>query len=265
MTAARIKVSLNGPYVVTGGVPISRQVIEVDEAGNAREWRETHVYETPSQYLLCRCGNSRNKPFCDDSHLRVGFDGSESPRARAPYSDLAREFDGPGRLLTDARPLCVHARFCNPFGTVWKLVEETDQEPVRRLFDDVVGKCPSGRLIAWNRLAAEAFEPELEPSIAVVEDPAHGYSGPLWVRGGIEIESGRRRPRVRAAQPAHALPLRRVPQQAVLRRHACRDRISRRLARAGDDFGVGVLSLVVRSSLGRSLHDERSARCSTCC
>lgn len=184
-----IKVSLNGPYVVTGGVPISRQMIEVDEDGNGREWRETHAYDAPSEYLLCRCGNSKNKPFCDDSHLRVGFDASEAPRARTSYSDLAREFDGPERLLTDARPLCVHARFCNPFGTAWKLVEATDQEPVRRLFDQVIGNCPSGRLISWSRSTAEAFEPEFEPSIVVVEAPALGVSGPLWVRGGIAIES----------------------------------------------------------------------------
>ncbi|HEX7310582.1 MAG TPA: CDGSH iron-sulfur domain-containing protein [Gaiellaceae bacterium] len=186
----RIKVSPNGPYVVTGGVPISRQVIDVDEGGNAREWRQTHAYETQHDYLLCRCGNSQNKPFCDDSHLRMRFDGSESPKARPPYADLAREFDGPKRLLTDARPLCVHARFCNPFGSVWKLVEETDRESVQRLFDHMVGNCPSGRLIAWSRGTAEAFEPEFQPSIAVVEAPALGISGPLWVRGGIPIESG---------------------------------------------------------------------------
>jgi CDGSH-type Zn-finger protein len=146
----RIRVSLNGPYVVTGGVPISRQVIGVDEAGNSREWRETHPYDAPSEYLRCRCGNSRNKPFFDDGHLLGGVDGSESPGARVPYADLAREFDGPERLLTDARPLC--------------------------------------RLIAWNRHTAEAFEREFEPSMAVVEDPAHGVC-PLWVRGGIQIES----------------------------------------------------------------------------
>jgi CDGSH-type Zn-finger protein len=185
----KITVSLNGPYLVSGGVPLSRQVIQVDGAGNSREWRQTHAYEASREYALCRCGNSNNKPFCDGSHLRVGFEGSESRAARVPYLDLAEEFDGPERLLTDAKPRCVGARFCDPFGTVWRLVESTDREPVRSLFDQMVGNCPSGRLVAWSRRTAEAFEPAFEPSIAVVEDPALGVSGPLWVRGGIPIES----------------------------------------------------------------------------
>ena len=33
------------------------------------------------------------------------------------------------------------------------------------------------------------IEPKLELSIAVVEEPLRGYDGPLWVRGGIPIES----------------------------------------------------------------------------
>ena len=35
----------------------------------------------------------------------------------------------------------------------------------------------------------DAVEPELERSIAVVEDPAKNCSGPLWLRGGIPVFS----------------------------------------------------------------------------
>lgn len=52
-----------GPMLVRGDVEI------VDADGNivAHECRVT----------LCRCGNSRNQPFCDNSHRRVGFDEPE--------------------------------------------------------------------------------------------------------------------------------------------------------------------------------------------
>jgi len=81
-----ITVSQNGPYVVSGGVPLTQQIIDADEEGNSRDWREGQKYDAAPEYKLCRCGNSQNKPFCDASHLRVAFDGSESdaPRARTP-------------------------------------------------------------------------------------------------------------------------------------------------------------------------------------
>jgi CDGSH-type Zn-finger protein len=186
----KITVSQNGPYIVSGGVPLTRQIIEADEEGDSRDWRQAEAYDAAPEYNLCRCGNSQNKPFCDGSHLRVGFDGSESDTARIPYVEQAREYDGPERGLTDARQLCVGARFCDPNGTVWRLVARTDDESVRELFDGMVGNCPSGRLISWNRRTADAIEPSREPAIGVVEDPQLGVSGPLWVTGGIQIESG---------------------------------------------------------------------------
>ena len=49
--------------------------------------------------------------------------------------------------------------------------------------------CPGGRLVLRDRGTGKAIEPDLPPSIGVVEDPALGCSGPLWVRGGIRVES----------------------------------------------------------------------------
>jgi CDGSH-type Zn-finger protein len=38
------------------------------------------------------------------------------------------------------------------------------------------------------------MEPELADSVALVEDPAKGVSGPVWVRGAVAIESADGKP-----------------------------------------------------------------------
>lgn len=54
-----ITVTKDGPYAVLGGV----QLLEQTWAQGA----------TTEHYTLCRCGGSRNKPFCDGTHWRIGF------------------------------------------------------------------------------------------------------------------------------------------------------------------------------------------------
>ncbi|MER3456269.1 MAG: iron-binding protein [candidate division GAL15 bacterium] len=57
----------NGPYLVRGPVRL------VDAEG--REWSVDR-----DVVALCRCGGSANKPFCDGTHARVGFQS----QCRAP-------------------------------------------------------------------------------------------------------------------------------------------------------------------------------------
>lgn len=181
----RITVTQNGPYWVTGAVPLTTQTIVANEAGESVGWQAGPGPETPEEYALCRCGRSAAKPFCDQSHLRVGFQGQETA-SRAPYRDQAVEQDGPIVVLTDAQPLCAFARFCDVAGQVWNLVEASDRQAAAMAVREAE-LCPSGRLVAWDRRTGTAFEPELEPSIGIVKDPAQGVSGPLWVRGGIPV------------------------------------------------------------------------------
>ena len=49
--------------------------------------------------------------------------------------------------------------------------------------------CPSGRLVTWGRETRLPNEEDYEPSIGVVQDPAQKVSGPLAVRGGIQVVS----------------------------------------------------------------------------
>ena len=67
MAEVEIKVRDDGPYKVTGPVRV------IDADGNAYE------IEDPGRPIaLCRCGQSRTKPFCDASH-KTGFESC--PRA----------------------------------------------------------------------------------------------------------------------------------------------------------------------------------------
>jgi hypothetical protein len=89
--------------------------------------------------------------------------------------------------LLDAEALCGFARFCDPNGQVWNQVAQTDSPAVRATFSRQVGNCPSGRLVARDRSTQKDVEPHLPMSIGLVEDPAQGCSGPLWLRGRIPV------------------------------------------------------------------------------
>ena len=181
----QIRVSENGPYLVSGAVPIARQSIVVDAEGNSTGWRQGRTYATKESCALCRCGQSANKPFCDGSHARVGFRGEETA-SREPYLRQADVQEGPTLILTDAQPLCAFARFCDVAGQIWTLVGRPGPDAAA-LTAQEAALCPSGRLMVWDRETKAPREPDLEPSIGIVEDPAEGVAGPLWVRGGIPV------------------------------------------------------------------------------
>jgi CDGSH-type Zn-finger protein len=67
MGQPRIKALKDGPYEVTGAVAVQ------DHQGATYPAGEERVY-------LCRCGQSANKPFCDGSHKKVGFQAAEHVR-----------------------------------------------------------------------------------------------------------------------------------------------------------------------------------------
>jgi len=89
--------------------------------------------------------------------------------------------------LTDAESLCAFARFCDPKGRIWNLVKRTDEPAARKDFVQEACDCPSGRLVAWDNATGKPVEPKYEPSIALVEDPAKQCSGPIWLRGAIQV------------------------------------------------------------------------------
>ena len=62
-TTPRIRVTADGPYEVTGGVPLLRCTIVTNDDGESIGWEETAEIPVGDEYLLCRCGTSSDKPF----------------------------------------------------------------------------------------------------------------------------------------------------------------------------------------------------------
>ncbi|HEX4120626.1 MAG TPA: CDGSH iron-sulfur domain-containing protein [Verrucomicrobiae bacterium] len=185
---AKIEISKNGPYIVSGNLPLSEQRIVVNAEGESLEYKEGKEYPSKSPYALCRCGHSANKPYCDGTHAKVRFDGTETADREA-YLAQAKTVTGPTMLLTDVENLCAFARFCDPKGSVWNLVQQADDPETRKLVEHEAGHCPSGRLVVWDRETGKAIEPKFEPSLGLIEDTAKEVSGPIWVRGGVPVIS----------------------------------------------------------------------------
>ncbi len=183
----KIKVQENGPYLVTGSIPLFEVSMLPDDQGLSIDWQEGKRYPEQVAYKLCRCGQSKNKPFCDDSHLRVRFNGAEVA-SRDPYLIQAEKTEGPELTLTDLQDLCASARFCDRNGGVWDRTRASNDPESRKIAIEIVGKCPAGRLVIWDR-QGKAIEPDFDPSIALVNDTVLGVLGPIWVRGGIPVES----------------------------------------------------------------------------
>jgi CDGSH-type Zn-finger protein len=182
----KIKILKDGPYIVTGNVPLSEKII-VSE-GKENVFKHGRDLPQAEEYALCRCGKSKNPPFCDSSHVKLGFDGTEQA-ARKKYSDSAHKIVGPVLDLLDNESLCAFARFCHrKDGGVWELTEKSNDPKLREEAIKAACDCPSGRLTVLDK-TGKAIEPEYEPAIEILQDPGKEVSGPIFVKGRIPIES----------------------------------------------------------------------------
>jgi len=183
----KVRVGRDGPYIVTGSVPLIAKKIVLDKEGMPLAWETTRRFPAKASYSLCRCGKSKNKPFCDNSHKTANFSGTETA-SRKPYADRSEKTVGPYLILSDVEALCTHASFCDRAGGTWKLVEKSDDPEARKTAIEEAGNCPSGRLVISDK-DGNIIEPQFEPSIVVVESADGEFKGMVWVRGGIPVES----------------------------------------------------------------------------
>jgi CDGSH-type Zn-finger protein len=180
---AEIEVQPDGPYVVSGGVPLVRRRIVTSEHGESMTWETTAHLEARATVALCRCGGSASKPFCDGTHARNGFDGTETATS-AGYDERSKTYVGTNVVVRDDRSICEHAGFCgNRLTNVWEMVggSGTDDSVVRSQMMSMIEHCPSGALTYRMTPDGTDIEQDLPVEIGVTDD------GPYFVTGGLPV------------------------------------------------------------------------------
>ena len=170
MDDVTVTVTKDGPYRVEGAPPLR------DAAGE-------DVSRTGPAFL-CRCGQSRNKPFCDGSHKRVGFDGTEAA-SRDTIEERRDTYEGDGIAVYDDRRRCAHAGACTDgLPEAFKLRVEPwidARAAPAAAVAATVDRCPSGALAHAAAPGAEPAEEPMDPSIGAVRN------GPYRLRGGVQV------------------------------------------------------------------------------
>ena len=174
MSKPKIIPAPNGPlYLVNDSEPA---VVEnlVDTKGSP--------LATVRRVALCRCGQSKSKPFCDGTHCAAGFSSDNSLEG---VPDRRKDYVGKEITVHDNRSICSHAGKCVVgLPAVFRLGERpwvnADGASMQEVID-TVRKCPSGALsysvdgIEYRELA------DGKPQMRVIKN------GPYHVTGGIEL------------------------------------------------------------------------------
>jgi CDGSH-type Zn-finger protein len=177
-----VEVRRNGPYRVTGGVPLVRTAQVETEYGEPVAWEpDEAVPGTGDDYDVCRCGRAGGQPFCDGTCERTGFDGSEVAD-RVDYAERAYPYRGGELTLRDDVTFCTQAGYCGDrFRNVWAMILDADDPAVAERIRRMSMLCPSGRIQTQPGGADEPDEIAYEPSVGLIRN------GPVWVRGGVPV------------------------------------------------------------------------------
>ena len=130
---------------------------------------------------LCRCGASKNKPFCDGTHGAIGFKGTNTAD---PAKDKRKAYKGKRITILDNRAICSHAAYCtDELKSVFRMREEPWIDPDGAAVEAIMAtirKCPSGAL-SYSIDGVEADTPNRPPMITVTDN------GPYAITGGVEL------------------------------------------------------------------------------
>lgn len=173
----------NGPYYLINDM--APKVI--DNLKNSKG----EPLSTMAGIALCRCGASKNKPFCDGTHGVIRFSSKNSTSKendinKVTIKDKRRHYPGKDVTIHDNRKICSHAAECvNNLPSVFKLGSRPWINADGSGFQDIINtirKCPSGAL-SYSVDGIEYRDPKEQsnPTVTVLKN------GPYHITGGIQL------------------------------------------------------------------------------
>ncbi len=160
----------NGPLIVKGLAPMTG----TDGA----------PVEIKPVRALCRCGHSKNKPFCDNSHVEAGF---QSRGGKPAGRDRLIAYEGADVTVYFNPRVCSHAAECGRLAVhifddkkrPWVQPDEGTVDQV----EAVITACPSGALTMSETSGVPQHRVGDRAQIEVQKN------GPYWVTG-IALPTG---------------------------------------------------------------------------
>ena len=165
-----------------GGPPLVGKSEEMSEFSEPLSWIRGKALRFGGNYALCRCGKCNKKPFCDDTHKEIGFEGTEAADT-GPISDRWTTFDGPKIVIQDDHSICMHSGFCGTRITnISKMQVNSGKSEVLAEITAMIDRCTSGTLAYILEPGGEIIERDLPKEVAIIPN------GPIWITGGIPVE-----------------------------------------------------------------------------
>jgi CDGSH-type Zn-finger protein/uncharacterized Fe-S cluster protein YjdI len=184
----------NGPYYLLNDM--KPKIVENVQSSEGKQ------FTTIVGVALCRCGASKNKPFCDGTHGTIGFSSENNTTTNTNTTnynghtssngseekiikDKRKSYVGKKITIHDNRRICSHAAECvNNLPSVFKLNArpwiESDGATVEEIIY-TIRKCPSGALSYSIDGFGYKDQNERKPMVTVSRD------GPFLVTVGIDL------------------------------------------------------------------------------